>query len=75
MTDDQVLFAYRIREAEETLHDAEEARTPGCEDIISRIRVSFFRLLVQAVEAVPLPDSSYETAATDLIPHLTPRPI
>ena len=42
-----------------SFENSPEARTPGCEDIISRIRVSFFRLLVQAVEAVPLPDSSY----------------
>ncbi|MBA4422677.1 MAG: hypothetical protein C0390_06175 [Syntrophus sp. (in: bacteria)] len=36
-----------------------EARQAGCMDVISRIRVSFFRLLVKAVEEVPLPDSTY----------------
>lgn len=36
-----------------------EARQAGCMDVISRIRLSFFRLLVKAVEEVPLPDSAY----------------
>jgi len=41
-----------------------EAMQPGCEDIISRIRLSFYRLIVRAVEAVPLSDSAY------LSPHI-----
>jgi tetratricopeptide (TPR) repeat protein len=36
-----------------------EATQPGCGDIISQIRVSFYRLMVRAVEAVPLSDSAY----------------
>jgi len=36
-----------------------EAMQPGSKDIISRIRLSFFRLLVRAAEDVPLPDSAY----------------
>lgn len=36
-----------------------EARQAGCIDVISRIRLSYFRLLVRAIEEVPLPDSAY----------------
>jgi tetratricopeptide (TPR) repeat protein len=36
-----------------------EAMQPGSKDIISRIRLSFFRLLVRGAEDVPLPDSAY----------------
>ena len=42
-----------------SFENSPEAKKPGCEGIISRIRVSFFHLLVQAIEAVPLHDSSY----------------
>ncbi len=41
-----------------------EAGQPCYGDIISRIRLSFFRLLIRAVEAVPLSDSAY------LSPHI-----
>ncbi len=36
-----------------------EAMQPGSKDIISRVRLSYFRLLVRAVEAAPLSDSAY----------------
>lgn len=41
-----------------------EAMQPGCGDILSRIGLSFYRLIVRAVEAVPLSDSAY------LSPHI-----
>ncbi|MBM4314556.1 MAG: hypothetical protein FJ122_11660 [Deltaproteobacteria bacterium] len=43
-----------------------EAMQPGSEDIISRIELSFFRLLVKAIEAVPLFDSAYLSPHTPI---------
>jgi tetratricopeptide (TPR) repeat protein len=42
-----------------SFENSREATQAGSLDVISQIRLSFFRLLVQAVEEVSLPDSSY----------------
>jgi len=42
-----------------TFENSPEAMQPGCGDIISQTMLSFYRLIVRAVEAVPLSDSSY----------------